>query len=138
MWDLSMLLCVLWDLSAILCTCHILGGPVDLRVFLDLRDLSSATRQENIGLDPRPIKVWLLLPVFGVHILKTEKQKGRGFEPHPCHRSCALGKGTLHDFPHFTQPHGDYITTHGDYIITRTEAWRTPSCIKLTKGYATS
>ncbi|KAI8515657.1 hypothetical protein Bbelb_064700 [Branchiostoma belcheri] len=31
-------------------------------------------------------------------------------------------------------PHGDYITTHGDYIITRTEAWRTPSCIKLTKG----
>ncbi|KAI8506217.1 Cation channel sperm-associated protein 2 [Branchiostoma belcheri] len=36
------------------------------------------------------------------------------------------------------QPHGDYITTHGDYIITRTEAWRTPSCIKLTKGYATS
>ncbi|KAI8518587.1 hypothetical protein Bbelb_046040 [Branchiostoma belcheri] len=37
-----------------------------------------------------------------------------------------------------SKPHGDYITTHGDYIITRTEAWRTPSCIKLTKGYATS
>ncbi|KAI8499287.1 hypothetical protein Bbelb_230510 [Branchiostoma belcheri] len=36
------------------------------------------------------------------------------------------------------KPHGDYITTHGDYIITRTEAWRTPSCIKLAKGYATS
>ncbi|KAI8515123.1 regulation of mast cell degranulation [Branchiostoma belcheri] len=35
------------------------------------------------------------------------------------------------------QPHGHYITTHGDYIITRTEAWRTPSCIKLTKGSVT-
>ncbi|KAI8496235.1 hypothetical protein Bbelb_260760 [Branchiostoma belcheri] len=50
-WDLSMLLCVLWDLSAILCTCP--GGPVcvpeDVPVFL--RDLSPATRQENIGLD---------------------------------------------------------------------------------------
>ncbi|KAI8483948.1 hypothetical protein Bbelb_383380 [Branchiostoma belcheri] len=34
-------------------------------------------------------------------------------------------------------PHGDYITTHGDYIITRTEAWRTPSCIKLAKGHVT-
>ncbi|KAI8518022.1 hypothetical protein Bbelb_040390 [Branchiostoma belcheri] len=34
---------------------------------------------------------------FGSH------PRGRGFEPRPCHRSCALGKGALHDFPHFTQ-----------------------------------
>ncbi|KAI8516752.1 hypothetical protein Bbelb_053330 [Branchiostoma belcheri] len=32
---------------------------------------------------------------FGSH------PRGCGFET--CHRSCALGKGTLHDFPHFTQ-----------------------------------
>ncbi|KAI8496267.1 hypothetical protein Bbelb_261080 [Branchiostoma belcheri] len=55
MWDLSMFLCVLWDLSAILCTCP--GGPVcvpeDVPVFL--RDLSPATRQENIGLDPQSV-----------------------------------------------------------------------------------
>ncbi|KAI8494210.1 hypothetical protein Bbelb_279700 [Branchiostoma belcheri] len=29
--------------------------------------------------------------------------RGCGFEPCQCHRSCALGKGTLHDFPLFTQ-----------------------------------
>ncbi|KAI8494515.1 positive regulation of extrinsic apoptotic signaling pathway via death domain receptors protein [Branchiostoma belcheri] len=34
---------------------------------------------------------------FGSH------PRGRGFEPCPCHRSRALGKGTLHDTPHFTQ-----------------------------------
>ncbi|KAI8518189.1 hypothetical protein Bbelb_042060 [Branchiostoma belcheri] len=81
MWDLSMLLCVLWDLSAILCTCP--GGPVcvpvgpvhritfqedlcsclfqeDVHVFL--RDLSPATRQENIGLDLN----WFVEPSFGL------------------------------------------------------------------------
>ncbi|KAI8520042.1 hypothetical protein Bbelb_032990 [Branchiostoma belcheri] len=50
MWDLSMLLCVLWDLSAILCSCpHSWRSYEDVPVFL--RDLSPATRQENIGLD---------------------------------------------------------------------------------------
>ncbi|KAI8511451.1 hypothetical protein Bbelb_105510 [Branchiostoma belcheri] len=35
-----------------------------------------------------------------------------GSNPARCHRSCALGKGTLHDFPHFTQPAKE---TGGDY-----------------------
>ncbi|KAI8497331.1 hypothetical protein Bbelb_246370 [Branchiostoma belcheri] len=79
MWDLSMLLCVLWDLSAILCTCAHSWRSYDLSVFLldlctgsqfqedlcsclfqedvpvFLRDLSPATRQENIGLDSQSV-----------------------------------------------------------------------------------
>ncbi|KAI8484362.1 retrograde transport, endosome to Golgi [Branchiostoma belcheri] len=44
---------------------------------------------------------------FGSH------PRGCGFEPCPCHRSCALGKGTLHDFPHFTQTNGPTATAPG-------------------------
>ncbi|KAI8496587.1 hypothetical protein Bbelb_258860 [Branchiostoma belcheri] len=96
-WDLSMLLCVLWDLSAILCTCP--GGPVcvpvgpvhrttfqedlcsclfqdDVPVFL--RDLSPATRQENIGLDQSVFKSTGLLDP---HLVWTGVAGRHGFLP---------------------------------------------------------
>ncbi|XP_078701372.1 uncharacterized protein LOC144927671 [Branchiostoma floridae x Branchiostoma belcheri] len=106
MWDLSMLLCVLWDLSAILCTCPggrvcVPVGPVhritfqedlcsclfqeDVPVFP--RDLSPATRQENIGLDSLPIEVWFFLPLIPVSGFTSSRQRNRNSSLH-CVRKC--------------------------------------------------